>query len=197
MNKTNRLRRMLRRGFVDAAAAHRAGIPISLVYPLVKTGEARRVSRGIYSSANAGYSDMADYEMLAMTVPQGVFCLLSALRLYELTDENPHELYVAIKRGYHPPRVAHPPVCFVYRSEPHYSAEVETRLSNGIPIRVYSLEQTLVDCFKARNKIGLDVAISALREAFNNNMVDRNKLWEAANRCRVSRVMRPYLEALS
>ena len=74
---------------------------------------------------------------------------------------------------------------------------MKTRLSNGIPIRVYSLEQTLVDCFKARNKIGLDVAISALREAFNNNMVDRNKLWEAANRCRVSRIMRPYLEALS
>ena len=197
MNKTNQLRKMLGRGLVDSAATRKAGIPFSLVYTLVKRGEARRVSRGVYASADAGYSDMADYEMLAMKVPQGVFCLLSALRLYNLTDENPHELYLAIRHGYHPPRITHPPVCFLYRTEPYFSAEIETIRSNGVPIRVYSLEQTLADCFKFRNRIGLNVAVAALREAFNGNQVDRNKLWEAVRRCRVSRIMRPYLEALS
>ena len=197
MNKTNQLRKMLRRGLVGSAAAQKAGIPFSLIYTLVKRGEARRVSRGIYAAADAGYSDMADYEMLAMKVPQGVFCLLSALRLYDLTDENPHELYLAVRRGYHPPRVSHPPVCFLYRAEPFYSAEITTIRSNGVAIRVYSLEQTLADCFKYRNKIGLDIAVAALREAFNGNQVDRNKLWDAARRCRVVRIMRPYLEAFS
>ena len=197
MNKTDQLRKMLGRGLVDSTALHKAGIPFSLVYALVKRGEARRVSRGLYSSSDAGFSDMADYEMLAMTVQQGVFCLLSALRLYDLTDENPHELFVAIRHGYHPPRVTYPPVCFVYRSEPLFSAAIETRRSNGVPIRVYSLEQTLADCFKFRNKIGPDVAVSALREAFSRNLIDRNRLWEAARRCRMTRIMRPYLEAFS
>lgn len=197
MNKTDQLRKMLRRGLVDSTALHKADIPFSLVYALVKRGEARRVSRGLYSSPDAGFSDMADYEMLAMTVPQGVFCLLSALRLYDLTDENPHELYVAIRHGYHPPRIPYPPVCFVYRTEPLFSADIESRRSNGVEIRVYSLEQTLADCFKYRNKIGPDVAVAALREAFGRNLIDRNKLWEAARRCRVTRIMRPYLEAFS
>ena len=197
MNKTDQLRMMLGRGLVDSAAARKARIPFSLIYALVKRGEARRVARGIYASADAGYSDKTDYEMLALKVPQGVFCLLSALRLYDLTDENPHALYLAIRHGCHPALVAHPPVRFLYRAEPHFSAEIKTIRSNGVPIRVYSLEQTLADCFKFRNKIGLDVAVSALREAFNVNQVDRNKLWEAARRCRVARIMRPYLEAFS
>ena len=197
MNKTDQLRKMLGRGLVDSTAARKAGIPFSLVYALVKRGEAKRVSRGVYSSADAGYSDMADYEMLALKVPQGVFCLFSALRLYGLTDENPHALYLAIRHGYHPPRMARPPVSFIYRAEPLFSAGIKTICSNGVPIRVYSLEQTLADCFKFRNKIGLDVAVSALREAFDGNRIDRNKLWEAARRSRVVRIMRPYLEAFS
>lgn len=197
MNKTDQLRKMLRRGLVDSEAMHRGDIPFSLVYALMKRGEAKRAARGLYSSADAAYSDMADYEMIAMKVPQGVFCLLSALRIYDLTDENPHKLYVAIRHGYHPPRVAYPPIRFVYRSEPLFSAEIVTRRSNGVAIRVYSLEQTLADCFMFRNAIGQDVALAALKEAFSKNRVDRNKLWEAARRCRVTRIMRPYLEAFS
>ena len=197
MNKTNRLKTLLKKGLVSAKELRDAGIPSSLVCTLVKRGEAVRVSRGVYSSADTGYSGSADYETLAMAVPRSVFCLLSALRLHDLTDENPHEFYLAIRHGSHPPRVSQPPACFVYRTEPLFSAAVEVRRSHGTAIRVYELEQTLADCFQYRNKIGPDVAVSALREAFEKGMVDRNKLWEAARRCRVTRIMRPYLEAFS
>jgi len=197
MNKTDQLRMMLSQGLVNSKAIREIGIPFSLVYALVKRGEAKRISRGIYSSVNVGYSDMVDYETLAMSIPQGVFCLISALRLHNLTDENPHELYIAIKHGNHPPRIDHLPVCFIYRTESQFSMEIETRHSNGVPILVYSLEQTLVDCFKFRNKIGLNVAVSALREAFFSKKVDRNKLWEITRHCRMVQIMRPYLEVFS
>ncbi len=197
MNKTNQLRGMLRDGPVSASSIRAAGIPTGLATALVRRGEAVRLSRGVYAMAESDYSEYSDYEVVAMTVPKGVFCLLSALRLHGLTDENPHGLCMAILHGYHAPAVSQPPVNFIFRTEPLFSSNVETRMSHGVAIRVYSLEQTLADCFQYRNKIGLDVAVAALREAFEDRRVDRNRLWQAARLCRVAKVMRPYLEAFS
>lgn len=197
MNKTEQLREMLKSGLVSASTIRGAGIPTGIVSNLMKRGEIVRVSRAIYASPKTDYSDTADYETLAMTVPQGVFCLVSALRLHNLTDENPHEMCMALRHGMHAPVVRQPPVHFIFRTESVFANGIETRHLHGVSIRVYTLEQTLADCFQYRNKIGLDVAVSALREAFGSNSVDRGKLWEAARRCRVARVMRPYLEAFS
>ncbi|MBR4372579.1 MAG: hypothetical protein IKS92_16135 [Victivallales bacterium] len=193
MNKTEQLREMLKSGLVSASTIRGAGIPTGIVSNLMKRGEIVRVSRAIYASPETDYSDKA----LSMTVPQGVFCLVSALRLHNLTDENPHEMCMALRHGMHAPVVRQPPVHFIFRTEPVFANGIETRHLHGVAIRVYTLEQTLADCFQYRNKIGLDVAVSALREAFISNRVDRGKLWEAASRCRVARVMRPYLEAFS
>ena len=197
MNKTDQLRKMLKGGLVSASAIRNAGIPTGIVSNLMRRGEVVRLSRAIYSSPETDYSETSDYEALAMTVPQGIFCLVSALRLHNLTDENPHEMCMALCHGTHAPTVRQPPVHFIFRTEPVFSAGIETRHLHGVSIRVYTLEQTLADCFQYRNKIGLDVAISALKDAFSSERVNRVRLWEAACRCRVTRIMRPYLEALS
>ena len=188
---------MLKDGPASASAIRAAGIPTGVASALVRREVAIRLSRGIYASAETDYSETFDYEVLAMAVPKGVFCLLSALRLHGLTDENPHGLCMALQHGYHAPAVSQPPATFIFRTEPLFSSNIETRMSHGVAIRVYGLEQTLADCFQYRNKIGLDVAVAALREAFEGNRVDRNRLWQAARLCRVTRVMRPYLEAFS
>lgn len=197
MNKTHQLKAMLKDGPASASAIRAAGIPTGVASALVRRGVAIRLSRGIYASAETDYSETSDYEVLAMAVPKGVFCLLSALRLHGLTDENPHGLCMALQHGYHAPAVSQPPATFIFRTEPLFSSNIETRMSHGVAIRVYGLEQTLADCFQYRNKIGLDVAVAALREAFEGNRVDRNRLWQAARLCRVTRVIRPYLEAFS
>ncbi len=197
MDKMNQLKAMLRDGLVSASSIRAAGIPTGLVTALIRQGEAVRLSRGVYAATETDYSETSDYEVLAMAVPKGVFCLLSALRLHGLTDENPHGLCMALLHGYHAPAVSLPPVNFIFRTEPLFSSNVETRMSHGVAIRVYGLEQTLADCFQYRNKIGLDVAVAALREAFEGQRVDRNRLWQTARLCRVTKVMRPYLEALS
>ena len=141
MNKTNQLRAMLRDGPVSASSIRAAGIPTGLATALVRRGEAVRLSRGVYAMAEADYSEYSDYEVAAMAVPKGVFCLLSALRLHGLTDENPHGLCMAILHGYHAPAVSQPPMNFIFRTEPLFSSNVETRMSHGVAIRVYGLEQ--------------------------------------------------------
>lgn len=196
MNKTELLKEILRKGPTTAAEVGRRGIPTSLLTRLVREGFARRTNRGLYVSEESGYTEMADYLALAAMVPNGVFTLLSALRLHELTDENPYRLSMMLRQGDHAPRIRTPEVQFFYRKEPQFSAEIETRNDSDIVVRVYSLEQTIADLFQYRNKIGLDVAIAALREAARDNRIDWNKLWQAAERTRMTRVMKPYIESV-
>jgi len=196
MRKLEQLKAMLAVGPVNTTAMHQVAIPSSLMCSLVQKGEAMRIARGTYVSTASGFSDLADYETLALMIPNGVFALQSALRLHELTDENPHEICMAIRHGFHPPVTSGLPVSFIYRTEPAFSSDIVEIESNGVRLRVYSVEQTIADCFQYRNKIGLDVAVSALREAVRKRRIDNGRLWDAVIRCRVSRTVRPYLEAL-
>ena len=196
MTKTEKLKNMLQKGIVTASEINHENIPSSIITILVKRGEAIRLARGVYASPDTNYSEMSDYEMLASQTPDAVFCLVSALRLHGLTDENPHGLCMAIKHGNHPPRHEHIHVTFIYRKS-LYPDSVEIRQSNGVLLRIYTVEQTIADCFQYRNKIGLDVAIAALKDAVNKQKINWNKLWEAARRCRVTKIMRPYMEAMA
>ena len=196
MNKTEKLKNLLQKGIVTASEINHENIPSSIITILVKRGEAIRLARGVYASPDTSYSEMSDYEMLASQTPDAVFCLVSALRLHGLTDENPHELCMAIKHGNHPPRHEHIHVTFIYRKR-LYPDSIEIRQSNGVLLRIYTVEQTIADCFQYRNKIGLDVAIAALKDAVNKQKINWNKLWEAARRCRVTKIMRPYMEAMA
>lgn len=197
MTKQEQLKKMFARNrIVRASTIRDAGISAQFITNMLRNGEIARLGRGVYSLAEAAATEMSDVEALSHVVPQGVICLVSALRFHGLTDENPHAISVAIRHGSHPPRIEYPPVQFFVFSGQAYSSGVESHSVNGTELRVYSIEKTIADCFKYRNKIGLDLAVSALQDAVKKGKLNYNSLWESAKICRVSKIIRPYMEAV-
>jgi predicted transcriptional regulator of viral defense system len=163
---------------------------------LVSKGELIRVGRGRYMLPQAEHSENLGLALVAAAVPRSVICLLSALRFHGIGTQAPHEVWIAIEQGAARPRVDYPPVCVTLISGPAFTFGVERHPIDGVPARIYSPAKTVADCFKFRNKIGLDVAIEALREALRAKRCTREELWAAAKVCRVSTVIRPYIEAM-
>ena len=133
---------------------------------------------------------------VAIKVPQAVFCLLSALQFHELTTQLPRQIWIAMPRGSHIPKIDYPPVKMIQFTGEAYAEGVEIYERDQVKLRVYSVAKTIADCFKHRNKIGLDVAIEALRDARARKKTSANDLWHYAKVCRVTNVMRPYLEVI-
>jgi predicted transcriptional regulator of viral defense system len=163
---------------------------------LVSQGELIRVGRGRYVLPKAEHSENLGLALVAAAVPRSVICLLSALRFHGIGTQAPHEVWIAVEQGAARPRVDYPPVRVTLISGPAFAFGVERHSVDGVPTRIYSPAKTVADCFKFRNKIGLDVAIEALREALRARRCTREELWAAAKVCRVSTVFRPYLEAM-
>ena len=152
-----------------------------------------RVARGVYVPASGSHSEYLDYETAAKVVPVGVFTLKSALRIHDLTDENPMRMTMAIPSNSHAPKTILP-IDFVYMKKELMSEDVEEFAPNGISIRVFSMERTIVECFKARSRIGINICVAALDDAIAKHKIDWQKLWDAMSRCRMTRIMAPYLE---
>lgn len=184
------------RALVSAKDVRQLGIPTKFLTALLRSGEIQRISRGLYSLADAAFSEQADYAIAAELVPHGVICLVSALRYHNLTDENPHEVSMTVQQGIWHPRVSYPPIKYFSASPKCFNFGIEEHFSGGKRIKVYSVEKTIADCFKYRNRIGLDVSIAALRAAVSRNLLDYNELWKASKVCRVSKIMQPYLESI-
>jgi predicted transcriptional regulator of viral defense system len=178
------------------AQALRAGIPRRTLYALRDAGLTEQLSRGLYRLADAPPLGNPDLVAVAAKVPKGVICLLSALAFHELTTQVPHEVHIAIPRNAETPRLDYPPVRSFHFSGGAFSKGIETHRLDGVPVRVYSREKTLADCFKYRNKMGLDTALEALRFYKLQGRVSAEALLRYAAVCRVTRVMRPYLEAI-
>lgn len=152
-----------------------------------------RVARGVYVPAAGSESEYFDYETAAKVVKKGVFTLRSALRLHNLTDENPLRMTIAISESSHAPKTTLP-IDFVYMKNELLTSDVVEFNSNGGTFLVFSVERTIVECFKARRKIGIGICVTALNEAVENKRIDWNYLWDVMKRCRMTRVMAPYLE---
>lgn len=163
---------------------------------LVERGVLEQISRGLYRVAERAPDE--HFSMLAVVarVPQAIVCLLSALRFHEIGTQSPHEIWIAIDRKARKPKLTGLPVKVVRFSGPALEAGVERRMIGEREIRITSPARTVADCFKYRNKIGLDVALEALREARREKRGIADDLWRYAKVCRVSNVMRPYLESL-
>jgi predicted transcriptional regulator of viral defense system len=144
----------------------------------------------------AEHSENLGIALVSAAVPRSVICLLPALRFHGIGTQAPHEVWIAIEQGAARPRVDYPRVRVTLISGPAFTFGVECHPIDGVPARIYSPAKTVVDCFKFRNKIGLDVAIEALREALRAKRCTREDLWAAAKVCRVSTVIRPYIEAM-
>lgn len=185
------------RGVLRTARALKLGIHPRVLYRLRDSGRLVAVTRGVYRLADLPEPNQPDLLVVASRIPQAVICLISALSFYGLTTQVPHEVYVALPRGSRYPRVQHPPIRVFLMTGAAYSEGSETHSVEGVQIRVYAPEKTVVDCFKFRNKIGIDVAVEALRLARERKRVTPRALLHYARLCRVERVMRPYLEALA
>jgi predicted transcriptional regulator of viral defense system len=155
-----------------------------------------RAARGVYLEPEAARSPHRDLLVVATRVPRGVFCLLTALAFHGLTTEMPHEVWLAIGLKSRTPAADAPPLRIVRLSEEPLRAGVDVHEEHGVELRVFSLAKTVADCFKFRNRVGLDVAVSALREGWENGRFTIDELWRYARVCRVTAVMRPYLEVL-
>jgi len=172
------------------------GIPRVVLARLTASGELEKVARGLYRLPDTSVSERESLATIAIKVPQAVFCLLTALQIHELTTQLPRQIWIAMPQGSHTPKIDYPPVKMVQFSGEAFSEGSETIQADKVELRVYSVAKTVADCFKHRNKIGLDVAIEALKDARARNMVSANELWRFAKICRVANVMRPYIESI-
>lgn len=163
---------------------------------LVERGVIEREGRGLYRLAGTEVSEHYCFIQAAKRVPKGVICLLSALRFHELTTQKPFEVWLAIERGARRPASDAPPLRVHSFSGAAFTAGIETHELEGVPVRVYSAAKTVADCFKYRNKIGIEVALEALRDTLRQRKATVDEIWRYAEICRVSRVIYPYLEAL-
>ena len=173
------------------------GIPRIYLSRLHAAGKLQRIGRGLYVLSGSEVSEHRSLVEACKRVPNGVVCLLSALRFHELTTQSPFEVWIAIGEKAWRPRVEYPPLRIVRFSSAALNAGAEAHQIDGVSVFVYTLAKTVVDCFKYRNKIGLDVAIEALRECWRSQRCTMDELWQYAKICRVQNVMRPYLESLS
>lgn len=184
------------RGLLRASHLQELGIARVVLSRLKASGQLERVGRGVYRLPDAQGAEQESLATIAVKVPQAVFCLLTALQIHELTTQLPRQVWIAMPQGSHVPKLDYPPVKMVQFSGEAYAQGIEVVRADQVELRVYGVAKTIADCFKHRNKVGLDVAIEALREAMAANKTNANDLWRFAKICRVANVMRPYLEAL-
>jgi predicted transcriptional regulator of viral defense system len=171
------------------------GISRTAIRRLTQQGLLEKVGHGLYRSPQVKLSERADLALAAKRVPGGVLCLLSALRFHRLTTQNPFEVWMAIGVKAWRPRPAHPPLRLIYLTVDSLSDGVEEHEIDGIKVKVFSAARTVVDCFRFRNKVGIDVAVEALRDYRRVNPKGLDALWRFAERGRMTKVITPYLQA--
>ena len=197
MSQRNRLLALAkRRPVVTAGEAARAGIHSEQLTRLVAEGVLDRISRGQYRLVDGPITEHHSLAVAARSAPKGVICLLSALSFHGIGTQLPHEVWIAIGRRARTPSLESPRLRVVRFSGAAFTEGVEIHTVEGQPVRIYSVAKTLADLFKHRHKVGLDVAIEALREAWRDRRFTMAALDRAARVCRVNRVMTPYVETV-
>ena len=187
-----RARRLLR-----ARDVTRQGLPTIALTRLVQAGKLERVARGLYGLPGAAISEHRSLAEVSARVPKGVVCLLSALRVHEIGTQAPFEVWIAIPPHMVSPRLDQPAIRVVRMSDAALADGVDRLKIDGVDVPVFNAARTVVDCFRFRNKIGLDVALEALRDGWTQRKFTLDDLWRHATRGRVANVMRPYIEAIT
>ena len=172
------------------------GIHPEVLRRLYQRGLLVRAARGLYLPADLAPTENHTLAETCKRVPGGIVCLLSALRFHGLTTQLPSEVWLAVHRKAWRPRADELPLRIVRFSGLAFTSGVEEHEVEGVSVKVYSPAKTVADCFKYRNKIGLDVALEALRDCWKQRKATMDEIIKAAQVCRVANVMRPYLESL-
>lgn len=183
-------------GLVRARDLAGIGVPRAYLQRLVDRGQLVQYARGIYGHPDAPITENHSLAQTCTHLPNGVVCLVSALSFHRLTTQLPYEVWIAIERGTWTPISEGTKLRVFHFSSESMTTGIELHSVEGVNVQVYSVPKTVADCFKFRNKVGLDVAIEALREGWRLRRFTMDELWSYAKVCRVSNVMRPYLEML-
>ena len=198
MTHADRLLSLARtRGVLRSKDLAPLGIPRQTLARLHRRGALDRVGRGLYVLPDADVTEHHTLVEAARRVPHGVVCLLSALRFHEFTTQDPFDVWLAIEGKARRPESESIPLRVVYMSGEAFTEGAETHEVEGVGVRVYGAAKTVADCFKYRSRVGLDVAIEALKDYRRSPAFDADALWHFAQVCRVSTVIRPYLEAVA
>jgi predicted transcriptional regulator of viral defense system len=170
------------------------GIHPEYLRRLCKKGLLIKMGRGIYIPADTEISQNVGLAQVAKRVPHGVVCLLSALQFHDLGTQSPFEVWIAVERKSARPRIDYPPLRIVRFSGIALTEGIEKHQIDGVEVKIFNKPKTIADCFKYRNKIGLDVALEALKDCRQRRLCTNDQLWKYAKICRVANVMKPYLE---
>jgi len=183
-------------GIARFSAILKAGFHPDSLKNLEREKKVEKIARGIYRLANYDFGEYPDFVIASLQAPRGVICLVSALFFHEATEEIPKYVEIAIPRGNHANRIKYPPVRF-YRFDPKaWEAGIEEHKIKGYKIKVYNLAKTIADCFKFRNKIGIDVVRESLKVAIAEKNIKPNEIMKYAKICRVDSIIKPILEAM-
>jgi predicted transcriptional regulator of viral defense system len=197
-SKTEQVARLVRKaGVFRPRELDQVGIPRQYLRLARDSGLVRQIGRGLYVAEGSRVTEYHTLVEAAKRVPHGIICLLSALRFHGLTTQSPHEVWIAIAHKARRPRVDYPRLRIVHFSGEALSFGVREKKLEGMIVRVFDPAKTVADCFKFRNKIGLDVALEALRDCYRQKKATMDELFMAARVCRVARIMQPYLESLA
>jgi predicted transcriptional regulator of viral defense system len=183
-------------GVLRTMTAIRLGIQPRTLYAMRDGKIIEPLSRGLFRLTDLPPLGNPDLVSVALKAPEGIICLLSALSFHEITTQIPRSVYLSLRPGMKPPRLDYPPMKIVWFSGKAYSEGIEEHHLDGVSVRIYCPEKTIADCFKYRNKIGLDVAIEALRLCRERKRSNIQTLMQYARICRVDKIIQPYLEAM-
>jgi predicted transcriptional regulator of viral defense system len=172
------------------------GIHRKYIHILYNQGVLNRIGRGLYTLPETEPSENRSIAEACKKVPSGIVCLLSALRFHDLTTQSPYEIWMAIDNKARSPKELGIPIRIARFSGKVLTSGIEQHNIEGVTVRVYNPAKTVADCFKFRNKIGLDVALEALRDCHRARKCTMDDLWKYAKICRVANIMKPYLESL-
>ena len=181
-------------GVLKTSVALSLGIHPRTLYAMRDEGQIVELARGLFRLANLPDMKAPDLATVAAKIPNGVICLISALSFHEITTQIPHRVDVALPRGFHAPKLDHPPVKIFRYSEKSFEDGVKVHRIDGVKVKIFSAAKTVADCFKFRNRIGIDIAVEALKLCIQRRKATPAEIMEHARFCRVERVIRPYLE---
>lgn len=183
-------------GVIQVRDLRKRGIHPEYLRRLYEKGQLIKLARGQYALPDSHVSEHHSLVVVAKAAPNAVICLVSALLFHNIGTQMPYEVWIAIERRSAAPRSDNPAIRVFRFSGPAYTEGIEKHLIEGVEVKIYNPAKTIADCFKYRNKIGLDVALEALREGWREKRFTMDELTKYARICRVSNVMRPYLESL-
>lgn len=183
-------------GILRTTQAKELGVNEATLMRMVEDGLLVKESRGLYRLASSPPLSNPDLVHISLRIPNSVICLISALSFHNLTTQIPDRVYVALPRGTKKPRIDFPPMEFIWPIERIYSAGIEEHTIDGVSVRIYDQEKTIADCFKYRNKIGLTVAIEALKDYMTQPSINLDKLFHYAQIDRVEKIITPYVKTI-